>query len=94
MGSKLGTPREYYHEDHKPTHFLEFSSLEEGEMITDGDCEDNLLLEVEISGIFPKVTYNAKVHLLIILTWKNLFCCKNHVYLDMVLYPNCGCQLL
>ncbi|PWA58477.1 KIP1-like protein [Artemisia annua] len=28
-GIKLGTPREYYHEDHRPTHFLEFSNLEE-----------------------------------------------------------------
>ncbi|KAK6912228.1 Pre-mRNA-processing-splicing factor 8, U6-snRNA-binding [Dillenia turbinata] len=30
-GVKLGTPREYYHEDHRPTHFLEFSNLEEEE---------------------------------------------------------------
>ncbi|PIA30998.1 hypothetical protein AQUCO_05300078v1 [Aquilegia coerulea] len=28
---KLGTPREYHHEDHRPIHFLEFSNLEEGE---------------------------------------------------------------
>ncbi|XP_071932860.1 pre-mRNA-processing-splicing factor 8A isoform X1 [Coffea arabica] len=38
-GVKLGTPREYYHEDHRPTHFLEFSNLEEGET-TEGDRED------------------------------------------------------
>ncbi|CAK9310389.1 unnamed protein product [Citrullus colocynthis] len=38
-GVKLGTPREYYHEDHRPTHFLEFSNLEEGEM-AEGDRED------------------------------------------------------
>ncbi|KAF5205919.1 Pre-mrna-processing-splicing factor 8a [Thalictrum thalictroides] len=30
-GIKLGTPREYYHYDHRPTHYLEFSNLEEGE---------------------------------------------------------------
>jgi hypothetical protein len=48
-------------------------------MIIEGDCKYNLLLEVEISSIFPEVTYNAKVHVLIILTWKNLFCCKNRV---------------
>ncbi|KAF5726933.1 pre-mRNA-processing-splicing factor 8 [Tripterygium wilfordii] len=30
-GVKLGTPREYYNEDHRPTHFLEFSNLEEVE---------------------------------------------------------------
>ncbi|XP_041014701.1 pre-mRNA-processing-splicing factor 8A [Juglans microcarpa x Juglans regia] len=39
-GVKLGAPREYYHEDHRPTHFLEFSNLEEGETITVGDRED------------------------------------------------------
>lgn len=38
-GLKLGTPREYYHEDHRFTHFLEFSNLEEGE-IAEGDRED------------------------------------------------------
>ncbi|KAG2729326.1 hypothetical protein I3760_01G245300 [Carya illinoinensis] len=39
-GVKLGAPREYYHEDHRPTHFLEFSNLEEGETIAVGDRED------------------------------------------------------
>ncbi|CAJ2661386.1 pre-mRNA-processing-splicing factor 8A isoform X2 [Trifolium pratense] len=39
-GVKLGTPREYYHEDHRPTHFLEFSNMEEGERIAEGDRED------------------------------------------------------
>lgn len=38
-GVKLGTPREYYNEDHRPTHFLEFSNLEEGET-AEGDRED------------------------------------------------------
>ncbi|PKA50623.1 hypothetical protein AXF42_Ash017962 [Apostasia shenzhenica] len=38
-GAKLGIPRDYYHEDHRPTHFLEFSSLEEGD-IAEGDKED------------------------------------------------------
>ncbi|KAG6384530.1 hypothetical protein SASPL_155664 [Salvia splendens] len=38
-GVKLGTPREFYHEDHRPTHFLEFSNLEEGD-IAEGDRED------------------------------------------------------
>lgn len=38
-GVKLGTPREYYHEDHRPTHYLEFSNLEEGDTIQ-GDRED------------------------------------------------------
>ncbi|KAJ3699012.1 hypothetical protein LUZ61_002717 [Rhynchospora tenuis] len=39
-GMKLGTPREYYHEDHRPTHYLEFSNLEEGEA-GEGDREDS-----------------------------------------------------
>uniref|UniRef100_A0A2P2MF85 MPN domain-containing protein n=1 Tax=Rhizophora mucronata TaxID=61149 RepID=A0A2P2MF85_RHIMU len=39
FGMKLGTPREYYHEDHRPTHYLEFSNLEEGET-AEGDRED------------------------------------------------------
>lgn len=38
-GIKLATPREYYHEDHRPTHFLEFSNMEENET-TEGDRED------------------------------------------------------
>ncbi|KAK2974421.1 hypothetical protein RJ640_021277 [Escallonia rubra] len=38
-GIKLGTPREYYNEDHRPTHFLEFSNLEEGDTV-EGDRED------------------------------------------------------
>ncbi|KAL5711925.1 Pre-mRNA-processing-splicing factor 8A [Ranunculus cassubicifolius] len=28
---KLGTPREYHHEDHRPTHYLDFSNLEDEE---------------------------------------------------------------
>ncbi|RZR85160.1 hypothetical protein BHM03_00012110 [Ensete ventricosum] len=38
-GVKLGTPRDYYHEDHRPTHFLEFSNLEEGD-VAEADRED------------------------------------------------------
>lgn len=38
-GIKLATPREFYHEDHRPTHFLEFSNMEENET-TEGDRED------------------------------------------------------
>ncbi|PWA71169.1 hypothetical protein CTI12_AA282110 [Artemisia annua] len=38
-GIKLGTPQEYYHEDHRPTHFLEVSNLEE-EDVAEGDRED------------------------------------------------------
>jgi len=30
-GVKLGMPRDYYHEDHRTTHYLEFSNVEEGE---------------------------------------------------------------
>ncbi|XP_050384377.1 pre-mRNA-processing-splicing factor 8A [Argentina anserina] len=38
-GIKLGTPREYYHEDHRPTHYLEFSNMEEGDTVA-GDRDD------------------------------------------------------
>jgi pre-mRNA-processing factor 8 len=37
-GVKLGTPREYYHEDHRPTHFLKFSNMEEAK--AEWDRED------------------------------------------------------
>jgi len=30
----LGTPKEYYHQVHRPTHFLQFSKMEE-----DGDLD-------------------------------------------------------
>ncbi|CAI9112445.1 OLC1v1012897C1 [Oldenlandia corymbosa var. corymbosa] len=37
-GLELGTPREYYHEDHRPGHFIDFSNMEDG--IPEADCED------------------------------------------------------
>ena len=36
----LTNPKEFYHEAHRPSHFLTFSSLEEGEM-TGNDREDH-----------------------------------------------------
>ncbi|PWA73355.1 pre-mRNA-processing-splicing factor 8 [Artemisia annua] len=39
-GMKLGTPPEYYHEDHRPKHFLEFTNPEEGDHMASGDQED------------------------------------------------------
>ncbi|KAK6915065.1 RNA recognition motif, spliceosomal PrP8 [Dillenia turbinata] len=39
-GVKLGTPREYYHEGHRPPHLLEFNNLEEEEKGVEGDRED------------------------------------------------------
>lgn len=38
-GVKLGTPREFYNEDHRPTHYLEFSNMEVAD-IAEGDRED------------------------------------------------------
>ncbi|KAK9690401.1 hypothetical protein RND81_09G125300 [Saponaria officinalis] len=32
-GVKLGTPKEYYHEEHRPTHYLEFIKMEEGDTV-------------------------------------------------------------
>ena len=37
---QLGVPREFYHEIHRPTHFLNFSSLEETEDLVTADRED------------------------------------------------------
>lgn len=51
-GVKLGTPREYYHEDHRPTHFLEFSNMEEGETIAEGDREDTFTWKPFFSLLF------------------------------------------
>ncbi|XP_010430014.1 PREDICTED: pre-mRNA-processing-splicing factor 8A-like isoform X1 [Camelina sativa] len=36
---KLGSPKEFYHEEHRPTHFLEFSNMEEADIL-EGDRED------------------------------------------------------
>ena len=36
---QLANPREFYHEVHRPTHFLNFSSLEESETAS-ADKED------------------------------------------------------
>ncbi|KAG2326430.1 hypothetical protein Bca52824_009158 [Brassica carinata] len=36
---KLGYPKEYFDVEHRPTHFLEFSNMEDAEM-TEGDRED------------------------------------------------------
>ncbi|KAL3690748.1 hypothetical protein R1sor_004399 [Riccia sorocarpa] len=38
-GIKLSTPREFYHDDHRPTHFLEFSNFEKTNH-PEGDRED------------------------------------------------------
>eukprot|EP00190_Bangiopsis_sp_CCMP1999_P005756 CAMPEP_0198726864 /NCGR_PEP_ID=MMETSP1475-20131203/3782_1 /TAXON_ID= ORGANISM="Unidentified sp., Strain CCMP1999" /NCGR_SAMPLE_ID=MMETSP1475 /ASSEMBLY_ACC=CAM_ASM_001111 /LENGTH=1179 /DNA_ID=CAMNT_0044488837 /DNA_START=100 /DNA_END=3639 /DNA_ORIENTATION=- len=39
-GLRLANPKEFYHESHRPTHFLNFSSLE-GEEAVDADQDDN-----------------------------------------------------
>ncbi|AET00978.2 PROCT (NUC072) domain protein [Medicago truncatula] len=59
-GLKLGTPREYYHEDHRPTHFLEFTNMEEGETISEGDREDTFLECVWNRG-FNMVGWDDKI---------------------------------
>ncbi|KAM1112664.1 hypothetical protein ACFX13_046345 [Malus domestica] len=37
---KLGMPREYYHQDHRPIHFLEFCNMEDGDAVG-GGCDDH-----------------------------------------------------
>jgi pre-mRNA-processing factor 8 len=39
-GLKLANPREFYHEIHRPTHFLEFSAIEDGGTPIEADHED------------------------------------------------------
>ena len=39
---KIGIPREYYHEQHRPSHFLAFNSIEEGpDSSAQADVDDN-----------------------------------------------------
>ncbi|KAB2613441.1 pre-mRNA-processing-splicing factor [Pyrus ussuriensis x Pyrus communis] len=37
---KLGMLREYYHQDHRPIHFLEFCNMDEGATV-EGGCDDH-----------------------------------------------------
>jgi pre-mRNA-processing factor 8 len=39
-GLRLAPPKEFYHEVHRPTHFLEFSTIEEQEAVVEADRED------------------------------------------------------
>jgi PROCT (NUC072) domain len=40
FGVKLANPREFYHEVHRPVHFLEFANMEQAAM--EVDVEDQL----------------------------------------------------
>ena len=40
FGVTLGNPREFYHEVHRPAHFLDFTNLEQAPM--EVDVEDQL----------------------------------------------------
>ena len=37
---QLASPKEFYHEVHRPAHFLNFSAIEEVEVVTAADRED------------------------------------------------------
>jgi pre-mRNA-processing factor 8 len=39
-GVKLGLPKEFYHESHRPAHFLTFTAMDEGEA-REVDIDDN-----------------------------------------------------
>jgi len=39
-GITLGIPKEFYHEDHRPAHFLNFSEMEQNDQEILGDNED------------------------------------------------------
>merc|ERR1711871_1507027 len=38
---KLANPREFYHEVHRPAHFLQFAAVEETDLMADADREDH-----------------------------------------------------
>jgi pre-mRNA-processing factor 8 len=37
---RLGIPREFYHESHRPSHFLTFTNMDEAEVVAEADVED------------------------------------------------------
>mmetsp|Transcript_709 Transcript_709/g.1176 ORF Transcript_709/g.1176 Transcript_709/m.1176 type:complete len:2363 (+) Transcript_709:30-7118(+) len=37
---RLGVPREFYHETHRPSHFLTFTNMDEGERVAEADVDD------------------------------------------------------
>jgi pre-mRNA-processing factor 8 len=39
-GLRLGIPREFYHESHRPSHFLTFTNMDEAEHTTEADVDD------------------------------------------------------
>jgi pre-mRNA-processing factor 8 len=36
----IDTPKEYYHESHRPSHFLSFANVEEGKRVGRGVLKD------------------------------------------------------
>lgn len=38
---KLGNPKDFFHNEHRPTHFLEFSNMEEDGDFGERDREDS-----------------------------------------------------
>ena len=38
---KLANPKEYYHESHRPTHFLDFASADDQDLKTSGGANTN-----------------------------------------------------
>jgi pre-mRNA-processing factor 8 len=47
---KLANPKEFYHESHRPTHFLEFSSLDAGAATAEGVSEE--VMEADREDLF------------------------------------------
>ena len=37
---KLGVPKEFYHEFHRPSHFLTFINMDEAEHVAEADIDD------------------------------------------------------
>ena len=38
---RMGVPKDFYHEMHRPSHFLTFTNMDEGEIAAEADVDDN-----------------------------------------------------
>ena len=48
---KLANPKEYYHESHRPTHFLDFASADDQDLKTSGSGKENVT-EIDRENVF------------------------------------------
>lgn len=49
---KLANPKEYYHESHRPTHFLDFASADDQDLKTSGGGTNTNVTEIDRENVF------------------------------------------